>query len=156
MSLAVRCACAIRERYGLTGVPSDDDLARVCAAEQLVVMQAPELVGRVREVLIGSVLALARGLDRRERRWLIAHGLGHWLMHEPGGYVDVPDRDATRERQEWQAELFAGWLLCCDGPIPPIDRITRDGVAGLAEYAEVPDAAALRWAEMAVPRGQFR
>lgn len=152
MSSAVVHALAVRRDYGLVDVPTDDDLARVCAGEGLtLVLNAPELIGRVKEVLIGDCLCLAKGLDRRERRWLIAHGLGHWRMHEPTLHFYLRDRQIERDRQEWQAELFAGWFLWCDGPILPMGVIAEQGVTGLAELGQVPYEAAQRWLAMALP-----
>ena len=151
--IAVRHAMGVRRRYELVGPPTDDDLDRVCRGVGLKVeLDAPELVGRVKEMVIGNHLCIARGVHRRERRWLLAHGLGHWLMHEPGGHFFVQDRGILHDQQEWQAEQFAGWLMLAESSIPPLGRIQHEGVAGLADWAEVPYRAAHAWVGMVLPQ----
>lgn len=153
VNVAVRHAMGVRARYGLRGSPSDEDLEAICAGVGLrVECECPELVGRVQELVFGNNLCLAQGLTRRERRWLMAHGLGHWLMHEPGAHFFVRDRTIVQDRQEWQAELFAGWLMLAESPIPPLGRIQREGVAGLAEWAEVPYRSVHVWVGMVAPQ----
>lgn len=142
-------ALLLRKRYGLTGPPTDDDLRAICAGEGLTLVDAPELVGRVKEVVIQDCLCLATGLCRRERRWLIAHGLGHWMLHEPGGHFYVRDERLARGKRELQAELFAGWLLCADANgAPPFGHLRCEGVTGLADWVDVPYAAVNRWIAM--------
>jgi hypothetical protein len=146
-------AARLRARYALDGPPTDDDLEDVCAGVGLLLhVGVPELVGSVRECVLGQHLCIARGVHRRERRWLIAHGLGHWLMHEPGLHFSRRERGIVHDQQEWQAEAFAGWLLLADPPTPPLGRIQADGVAGLADWAEVPYAKAHAWVGTVLPQ----
>ncbi len=155
MSTAKRRALAIRDRYGLRSPPTDEALLAVCEAEGLTVLDGcPELVGRVREVLIEDCLCLACDLDPCERRWLIAHGLGHWLLHKPGVWFFHQDARAARSQQEWQAEAFAGWLLCAgeDGGPPPL-AVLEEGVGAVCAWARAPYLSVERWLRAALAPG---
>lgn len=151
-----RCrALAVRDHYGLRTPPTDDELAGVCVAEGLTLVEdCPELVGRVREVLIGDCLCLACDLEHRERRWLVAHGLGHWLLHEPGLYFFRQDRRTGRGQQERQADEFAGWLLCSDeGTLPP-PEVLAGGIESVCAWATVPYLSVERWLRSVLAPGR--
>ncbi len=79
-------------------------------------------------------------------RWLVAHALGHSVMHA-GNQVWLAGRSPLLVgRQEWQADCFAGWLLFGDGwPRVPVWE--------LAEFGGVPAECVARWLDVAGPSG---
>src|SRR5689334_2413198 len=103
-------ARAVRAAHGLQEVVTDDDLARVLAGEELEVVEGCPFKGRVREIYFQGTLGLRAGLPPAWGRWLRCHGLGHHLLHK-GNHLYVRDGLYLWQRQEIEAELFAGTLL---------------------------------------------
>ncbi len=56
------------------------DLKRLSEALGLAVVEFP-FRGRVREVIIDGVIGVKPRLPREEFRWLVAHAMGHYLLH---------------------------------------------------------------------------
>ena len=124
-------ALALRAAHGVGGVPSDAQLDRILAAEGLTVEVDWPFGGRVREVYSAGLLGIRAGLPRGWVRWLKGHGLGHHLLHR-GNHLYARDGLHLWQRQELEAELFAGALLL---PEPPLAPAT---FPELADHAEVP------------------
>lgn len=113
-------AQAIRKRYKLT---SPSDMERVMERENLRVVRFP-FPGRVQEVTVGNWVAIQSSLkDARRVYELLAHALGHHLLHEGNQpfYYFHHDRATTMqwERQAWN---FAYELLM---PFKLVERLLR-------------------------------
>lgn len=108
MSRAQELAGHLRSEFLLAETVPDCDLEAVCAAMRLDVAFGESLPADLPELYVNGRLALRRGLPDAEERWLIAHGLGHHLMHK-GSRFRV-DR-ATLAKKEREAEEFAGYLF---------------------------------------------
>ncbi len=108
-------AFALHERLGARRVPVE--LRPICEALGVHVVRW-ELPPDVREVTFRRTIAVSRGeRDIAAIRHLVAHGLGHQLLHA-GNQLSfwrcLPQGQVTVRKQEAQAELFARHLL-----IPP-------------------------------------
>ena len=100
----------IRRRYHFTR-PSD--IERVLKAENIQVVRFP-LKGRVKEMIVFNFVGLPLSLERdsRERYELLAHALGHYLLHAGNQPFFHLDQDRVVARQwEHQAWDFAHELL---------------------------------------------
>lgn len=103
-------AMQVRERLGLKQRVDVEEVARqlnidVCNME----FQGK----KVQEITIGRNIYVRNGMPQRKRRWVVAHGIGHSLMHSDQNQVFLHTMDSTRsiERHEQQAESFARRLL---------------------------------------------
>lgn len=108
----------IRRRYHFTH-PSD--IERVLKAENIQVVRFP-LKGRVKEMIVYNFVGLPLSLERdsRERYELLAHALGHYLLHAGNQPFFHLDKDRVVARQwEHQAWDFAFELLM------PANTLTR-------------------------------
>lgn len=130
-------ALALRAAHGLVGSPDDRALDALLAAAGLRVVERCPLVGRLREIYMGGVLAIRAGQPRSWVRWLKAHGLGHHLLHH-GNRLYAEGPLYLWEQQEAEAELFAGTLMF--GDRGPLCRL-----GDLAAEARVPTACARSW-----------
>lgn len=128
---------AMRRAHRLDGVVSDAALRHLLAAEGLVVFEGCPFGGRVREVYASGVLGIRAGVSPGWVRWLKCHGLGHHTLHR-GNHLYVRDGLYLWQRQEIEAELFAGALLL--GEQSPIQDL-----AALAEAAAVPVECVQAW-----------
>lgn len=138
MHAVVRLAGRVRARQGVRGVPDDAELDALLAAEGLDVEEGWPFTGRVREAYSAGVLGIRAGLPSGWVRWLKAHGLGHHLLHH-GNHLYATGTLHRWERQEVEAELFAGTLLLADEPAPLFD------LGRLAELGRVPPECVRSW-----------
>ena len=124
MNRAQRKAVELRRKLGLRGRVDAEEVANLLG---LVVQPWPLAVQE--EMLLGRFIGVAERLDPRWRRWVIAHALGHRLLH-PGNHLWIRDHTSLGGRYEREAEDFARALL--------VDaREARDeGLAELWEVAE--------------------
>lgn len=104
---AYELAVSVREAFGLRVVPTDEDLEHVLDGLQIDVVER-ELPGDFTEVLSERIIVLQLGLPRAEQRWLIAHAIGHTLLHAS---VQARIMKEVRWQQERQADLFASFPL---------------------------------------------
>lgn len=99
------------------------------------------LTGRLREVVIEDYIFIKNGLTSPWRRWLRAHAFAHILLHVGNQVIIAQTNPLLYNRQELQADLFAGYLLVGDplrfGP----DATLHD----IAAWATVPEECLLRW-----------
>ena len=67
----------------------------------------------IQEITIGNRIAVRRDLSDRWRRWVIAHGIGHVLLHREGNHawLHMNERHDERDKYEEEAEAFAHELL---------------------------------------------
>ena len=76
--IARKKAAELHKRYRLLEYPIDiEDVAR---KEGLKVINWP-LLSPVEEIKRGKWIGIREGLSSEQRRWNIAHALGHHLMH---------------------------------------------------------------------------
>ncbi len=136
MNTAQERAREVRHRYRFTR-PSD--LERVLRAENMEVVRFP-LVGRLREVMTFNYVAIQDTLqDQRSIHELLAHALGHYLLHVGNQLVFAFPGDAVPaakfERQAWD---FAFELLM---PARMVESRLREGWsdADLRDHFEVSD-----------------
>lgn len=87
------------------------------------------------EMARGRSIAVAERLDPSWRRWVIAHAIGHKVLH-PGNHVWMRARTLLGHRVEREAEEFAGALLM-DGREAAERRLVHSWE--VAEYFGVPD-----------------
>lgn len=88
--------------------------------------------GRVREVVVDGFIGIDRLASAAWERWLIAHALGHHLMHTGTSLYLESWRWVERNKAERQAEEFAAGLL-----LPP-DPLARPSVSALARACGIP------------------
>ena len=105
MSRARRRAESLRRKLELRGRV---DIEAVAEALGLEVWLRDFTVQR--EMQIGGRIAVARRLDPEWRRWVIAHAIGHRLMH-PGNHIELRDHTDLTDPWEREAEEFAHALL---------------------------------------------
>lgn len=110
MNSAQRRAQEIRRRYHFTR-PSD--IERVLKAENVQVVRFP-LKGRVQEMIVHNYVGLPFSLDRDSRRCreLLAHALGHYLLHAGNQpFFHLAKERVVARQWEHQAWDFAYELL---------------------------------------------
>jgi hypothetical protein len=135
MNSAQQRALEIRRRYRFT---CPRDIERVLKAENIQVVRFP-LKGRVREVIVRNFVGLPLTLehDAREKYELLAHALGHFLLHAGNQLFFHLDRDPVIvwqwERQAWD---FAYELLM---PANTLARLLREAMnnTDLCEHFQV-------------------
>lgn len=131
--------CAVEKAKGLhrrhPGLTFPVDMEALAAAEGCECLGWPFLEP-VREVKQGCWIGLAEGLEVRERRHLIAHALGHHLLHSGNQLSFREWQKASRWRQEREAEEFAAHLLM---PEKELGKVKRVEVWEIAEYFGVPE-----------------
>ena len=97
----------LRQKYGLTGAVDAQDLAdRLGLRVDLWPLPAAE----VHEITRGRRIAVSDELNDQERRWAIAHGIGHRIMH-PGNHSWLRAHTWLTVGWEREAEHFAYGLL---------------------------------------------
>ncbi len=89
---------------------------------------------RLRELYLPNLksIALRPGLPLHERRFLLAHGLGHHVLHREGAAGDFLKKHATEKgnsspleqssfaKLENEADLFASYLLIPEAALRPV------------------------------------
>ena len=103
MRIAIEKAKEIYNQYG-------NDLFRISEAFDLTIIEE-ELKGRLKEVYFGDSIVIRKDLSEEEKRELIAHALGHHLMHA-GNHLSMQNRVYSfGNYHERQANVFAAYLL---------------------------------------------
>ena len=105
MKRAQRTALELRRELGLYGEVDVEEVASLLGME---VVTWPLLV--LKEMVIGDFICVAKRLDSGWRRWVIAHAIGHRLMH-PGNHTWIRFHTGLGHRFEREAEDFACSLL---------------------------------------------
>lgn len=105
MSRARRRALELRRDLGLHGEVDVEAVANLLGME---VVTWPLRV--LKEMVIGDFICVAERLDPGWRRWVVAHAIGHRLMH-PGNHVWIRFHTGLAHRFEREAEDFACSLL---------------------------------------------
>ena len=105
MNRARRRAGALRRTYGLRGRVDAEEVANALGLE--VWLRDFEVQ---KEVQIEGHIAVARRLGPEWRRWVIAHAIGHRLMH-PANHLEMRDHTELPRPWEREAEEFAHVVL---------------------------------------------
>ena len=105
MSRARLRAESLRRKLGLCGWV---DIEAVANAEGLEVWLRDFEVQK--EMQIDGHIAVARRLEPEWRRWVIAHAIGHRLMH-PANHLEMRDHSELPRPWEREAEEFAHVVL---------------------------------------------
>jgi Zn-dependent peptidase ImmA (M78 family) len=134
MNSAQQRAQEIRRRYHFTG---PQDIERVLKAENVYVRRIP-FVGRIDEMIVYNYIGIRSSLrDSRRVRELLAHALGHHLLHSGNQpyYYFRGDHALTQqwERQAWD---FAYELLM---PAQKLEELLRQqsGDDDVRDYFQV-------------------
>ena len=130
MNRAQRRAVALRRELELQG---RIDAEAVAVRLGLEVRSWPLEV--LMEMQMDGVVVVAERLDPEWRRWVIAHAVGHRVLH-PGNHLWLRTHTDLTQRYEREAEDFARALLIDEG------EAQREGLVHsweVAEYFGVPD-----------------
>ena len=121
----------LRQKYGLTGAVDVQELAdRLNLRVALWDLPAAE----VHEITRGRRIAVSDELSDQERRWAIAHGIGHRIMH-PGNHSWLRAHTWLAVSWEREAEQFAYGLLV-DEAEALTERLSM--LADVAEHFGIP------------------
>lgn len=134
--VAYEAAVRVQEVFNTTHL-TDKDLRRVLEGVELELVEQPLPTGTI-EIIKPGALIIAKDLPRPERRWAMAHGLGHHIL-DHGGDQTALDQ-IWRWHQEREADIFAGFLLF---GIFLVDR--SQSVYDLATRSNIPLHHILQW-----------
>ena len=87
------------------------------------------------EISCGGNIGLSDHMSEPERRWAMAHALGHAVLHAKGNQVWLRTCTQLPDKLERQAEGFAYALLVDEDEAQNIGLVT---VEQIADYFEVP------------------
>ena len=124
MKRAQRKAAALRRKLGLHGRVDAEAVADILGLE---VVPWPMEVQQ--EMQMGRFIGVAERLDARWRRWVIAHAIGHQLLHS-GNHLWIRDHTSLGGLYEREAEDFARALLM------DVAEAMAEGLSELWEVAE--------------------
>ena len=131
--LAVEKAKEVHRRHPGLSFPVDVEL--LAEAEGCKLIDWP-LLEPYTEIKRDQWIGLAKDLSQPERRHLIAHALGHHLMHT-GNQVSLYERDKIIvSQQERQAEEYAAHILM---PEEELEKLGPMPISELADYFGVPE-----------------
>ena len=95
----------LRLRLHLSG---QIDIEEVAGSLGLTIV--PWKFDRVDEAKVGNMVAVSSKLSRPQRRWAIAHAIGHHLLH-PGNHLSLRAKTMLAVKYERESEDFAYGLL---------------------------------------------
>ena len=105
MNKAQRKAVEFRRKLGLRGQVDAEGVASMLGFEVIPwALQAQE------EMRIDRYMCIAEHLEPDERRWMIAHSIGHWFLH-PGNHLWIYKHTSFGGRIEREANDFACAML---------------------------------------------
>ena len=153
-ALGVAAARAVRKEIGYVS-PTELDIETLAFMRGALVRSSPATGARANLVRIGpkGIIGVASGLTAVERRWAIAHELGHFEAHANVTFLDLCSGDdlfAAYEAsgREPEANAFAAELLMPEDLYAPRcdpAHLTWDAIRPLAGAFQVSlTAAALR------------
>lgn len=155
LGIGVRGARAVRAAIGYAR-PTELEIEVLCYLRGALVRPSPSRGARANLLRVGAdgIIAVAAGLPHEQRRWAIAHELGHFEVHAGVSYVglctgeDAGDAYLGTGREE-EANAFAGELLMpvdLFAPSCDVREVTWAPITALARAFEVSTtAAALRF-----------
>lgn len=124
MNRAQKKAKVLRRQLQLRGRVDAEEVASILGME---VVPWPMRVQE--EVQMGRYIGVAQRLDPPWRRWVIAHAIGHRLLHM-GNHLWIRDHTRLGSLFEREAEDFARALLM------DVDEAMEEGLSELWEVAE--------------------
>ena len=124
MKRAQRKARELRRKLKLSGQVDAETVASILGLE---VVTWPLDVQE--EMQMDRYIGVAERLDPRWRRWVIAHAIGHRLLHS-GNHLWIRDHTSLGSLFEREAEDFARALLM------DVDEAMAEGLSELWEVAE--------------------
>ena len=124
MKRAQREALKLRRKLKLSGRVDAEAVANMLDME---VVSWPLDVQE--EMQMDRYIGVAERLDSRMRRWVIAHAIGHKLLHS-GNHLWIRDHTSLGGIYEREAEDFARALLM------DVDEAMAEGLSELWEVAE--------------------
>ena len=122
----------LRQKYGLTRRVDVEALAEAMGLRIDVRDDLPP--EDLHEITIGRRIAVSAEICDQDRRWAIAHGIGHRILH-PGNHVWLRAHTMLTIPYERQAEEFAYGLLV-DEAEAATERLPT--LAHVADYFGVP------------------
>ena len=129
----------LRRKLKLVGRVDAEGVANILG---LVVQPWPLKVQQ--EMQMGRFISVAERLDDRWRRWVIAHAIGHKVLHT-GNHLWIRDHTSLGSLFEREAEDFARALLM------DVGEATDEGLSEVREVADhfgAPDEMVLLQAPM--------
>lgn len=124
MKRAQQKAMGLRRKLGLSGLVDAEAVANMLGMEVV-----PWPLEVQEEMQMGRYIAVAERLDGRWRRWVIAHAIGHRLLHS-GNHLWIRDHTSLGSLYEREAEDFARALLV------DAQEVMEEGLSELWEVAE--------------------
>lgn len=148
---AAEKAKALHERHPGMSIPVD--MEKIAETEGCKLVEW-RFLSPVKEVKHGRWIGIAKGLDENERRYLVAHALGHHLLH-CGNQLWFRDwQETSVVKQEKEADEFAAHLLI---PENELEKLGKPAAWEIAEYFGVPEEiAASRLRQFATERERER
>lgn len=129
---ARREAERLRQRCRQSGAV---DVYGVAAMLGLRVDEWPLPADELHEVFIKNSIAVSTDVGEEEKRWAIAHGIGHYILHSNGNQIWFRAHTTLSDKLEAQAEEFTFRLLV---NIEEAWRERLDDVREIAAYFVVP------------------
>jgi len=153
--VAVQRARAVRAEVGYAH-PTELEIEVLAHTRRALVRDSPTRGARANLLRLGQrgVISVASGLPLDQRRWAIAHELGHFETHNAVSYLGVCIGEDLRfsydtSGHEQEANAFAAELLMPEdlfGPKCDVPKVSWTPIAKLAEEFRVSvTAAALRF-----------
>ena len=105
MNKAQRRAVEFRRKLGLRGQVDAEGVANNLGFEVI-----PWALRAQEEMRIDRYMCIAEDLEPDERRWMIAHSIGHWFLH-PGNHLWIYKHTSFGGRIEREANDFACAML---------------------------------------------
>ena len=136
MSRARQRGSALRRERGLHGQVDAE-----AVANDLGLTVVPWPLQVLEEMRLGDYIAVSDRLDLEWRRWVVAHAVGHCLLH-PGNHLWIRQHTDIARGFEREAEDFACGLLI------DVDEARAAGFIASWEVAEhfgVPDEMVREW-----------
>ena len=124
MKRAQRKAKELRRKLKLSGRVDTETVANILGLE---VVTWPLDVQE--EMQMDRYIGVAERLDSRQRRWVIAHAIGHQQLHS-GNHLWIRDHTSLSGLYEREAEDFARALLV------DVDEAMDEGLSEVWEVAE--------------------
>ena len=124
MKRAHRKAQQLRRKLKLSGQVDAEAVANVLGLDVV-----PWPLEVQEEMQMGHYIGVADRLDARWRRWVIAHAIGHRLLHS-GNHLWIRDHTSLGSLFEREAEDFARALLM------DVDEAMDEGLSEAWEVAE--------------------
>jgi len=148
---AVERAMKLHRQYPGLVFPLDMD--QLACLEGCEIVDWP-LLFPVKEVKRGCWIGIAMGAGHSERRFLIAHALGHHLLHSGNQLSFYGPQKASLWKQEKEADEFAAHLLM---PTAMLEEIGNLPAWELAERFGMPEEIVrLRMGEFATQKERSR